>query len=688
MVADKTHASIRAKTHFSYFAITLIISLLIGYSYYWNITNIQDENIKLAYTEAKANWNKDDAFRKWSTRHGGVYVKPSERTPPSPSLANLPNRDLVTRDGTQLTLMNPAYMMRQMTQEFEELYGIKGKVTGKLQLNSINKPDPWQLKVLNLFESENLSEYVEETRINGEPFIRYMRPLYMEEGCIQCHGVLGFKVGDLRGGVSVSVPLAPYISSAQSTQQGVLAAHLVIWLIAIITISFFIFVIRRLLKQSEFDALHDELTQLSHIKLFRNRVDQRLSQYHRYQDCNFTVCIIDLDSFKHVNDVHGHHVGDQLLVELATRFRKLLRSGDTIARWGGDEFIFLLDNTKDVHKAIKVIERIRLVLREPICINSLRIFTDASIGICISESRYGSADEMIRDADLAMFKAKEAGKRQLTVFDPMMQEEVLQRAVLENDLRDAIKQQQLAIHYQPVINIENSQIQGFEALLRWQHPILGNIAPDKFIPIAERSGQILQIGQWVIEQACRQVAMWNRQYDPDKYLTVSVNLSGSQLAQIDLTERIEKILQRENFAPELLHLEVTETMLIEQKDVAKLTMEKLRALGASISIDDFGTGYCSLSYLQEYDFDTIKIDKSFIEEMTGSKKALHLVNTLTLLAKNLDMNVIAEGVETEEQLSQLARMNCPLVQGYYFSKPLPSDEMAMLLPSREFSTIV
>lgn len=686
MVADRIYGSIRAKTHLSYLVTTVIISLLIGYSCYWNITNIRSENIKLALTAAKANWNKDDAFRKWSTRHGGVYVKPDERTPPSPSLANLPNRDLVTQDGTQLTLMNPAYMMRQMTQEFEELYGIKGKITSKRQLNPINKPDPWQLKVLNLFESENLSEFVEETIINGEPFLRYMRPIHMETGCIQCHGALGFKVGDSSGGVSVSVPLAPYMSATQSTLQGVLNTHLVIWLIAITTISLFAFFIRRLLKQSAFDALHDELTQLPNIKLFRHRLGKKLEQYQRRRDFNFTVCLIDLDSFKHVNDSYGHHVGDQLLVELARRFRQLLGPGDTIARWGGDEFVFLIDNTKNIHKALKVIERIREVLREPIYVNSLRIFTDASIGVCISERRYRSADEMIRDADLAMYKAKGAGKRQLTVFDPIMQEEVLQRAVLENDLRDAIEQQQLTVHYQPVVNIKSRQIEGFEALLRWQHPILGNIPADKFIPIAEHSGQILSIGQWVIEQACRQVAMWNRQYHPEQRLTVAVNLSGLQLAQTDLTENIEKILRRENFPPELLHLEVTETMLIEQKDVAKLTMEKLRALGATISIDDFGTGYCSLSYLQEFDFDTIKIDKSFIQKLTDSEKALHLVNTLILLAKNLDMHVIAEGVETENQLSHLIRMNCSLVQGYYFSKPLPSDEVEMLLSSWKLGT--
>ena len=683
MIADKSHADIRAKTYQVYLATVLIISLLIGYSYYWNINNIREEHLALALTEAKANWNKDDAFRKWATRHGGVYVRPDERTPPSPSLANLSNRDLVARDGTELTLMNPAYMMRQLTQEFEELYGIKGKITGKRQLNPINKPDPWQLKVLELFESESLQEYVEETWINGAPFLRYMRPLYMDQGCVQCHGVLGFREGDLRGGVSVSVPLTPYLTAARTTQLGVLATHLVIWLIAIVTISLFAWAIRRLLKQSAFDALHDELTGLPNIKLFRQRLESKLGKHQQDPDYHFTVCLIDLDSFKHVNDSHGHHVGDKLLAALATRFRSLLRPGDTIARWGGDEFVFLLDNTKSPEKALKVIERIRQALREAICVDSLRLFTDASIGLCLSDSRYHSADEMIRDADLAMYRAKENGKRRVTVFDPAMQAEVQQRAVLENDLCEALARRQLSLHFQPVVDINSHRIEGFEALLRWQHPTLGNIPPDLFIPMAEQKGLILDIGEWVIEQGCRQVAHWNRQQRHELSFTLAVNLSGMQLAQADLTDRIETILHREGFDAGLLHLEVTETMLIEQKEVAKRTIEKLRALGATVSIDDFGTGYCSLSYLQEFDFDTIKIDKSFIQQMTDSDKALHLVNTLILLANGLEMQLVAEGVETEAQLSHLINMNCAQVQGYFFSKPLPADEMTHLLASWE-----
>lgn len=688
MPVDKNYVLTHKKTLLSYFAIALVITLVIGFSSYWNAKNIHRENFKLALTEAKANWFKDDAFRQWATRHGGVYVISDERTPPSPALAHIPRRDIKVDEETQLTLMNPAYMMRQLTQEFEDLYGIKGKVTGKKQLNPINKPDAWQLKALNLFEQQNLTEFVERTTIDGEPYLRYMKPLFMKEGCMQCHGILGYQVNELRGGVSVSVPLTPYQEAADSTITGMLITHLVVWMILITVLIMFTYAVKRLFNRLTFDALHDDLTGLPNIKLFRNRLDLALQKHHGNNDYLFTVCILDLDRFKHVNDSHGHHVGDQLLQALGKRFTELLRPGDTIARWGGDEFIFLIDHTKTINKALKVIDRIHQTLREPIMLGPLKVYTDASIGVSMVQKSYRSADEMLRDVDMAMYRAKEAGKSQLAVFDPVMEAEVQQRVMIENDLRDAIDKHQLEVYYQPVVHVGSGCIVGFEALLRWLHPQMGYVAPDKFIPIAEHTGQIQALGLWVIDQACRQIQQWNNQYQPSRPLAVAVNLSGEQLAEEGLPEAIQEILERYSLPPQLLNVEVTETMLIDKKDVAKATMDKLRGMGVSISIDDFGTGYCSLLYLQEFNFDTIKIDKSFVQDMTGSEKGHHLVKTLVMLAKSLDMHLVAEGVETQEQLSQLMGMECQLVQGFYFSKPLPPCDIETLRTDGEFKVSV
>ena len=655
------------------------LTALVGYSWFWNIENIRQENINLALAQAKANWNKDAALRQWATRHGGLYVKPDARTPPNPALAHLPNRDVVTTDGQKLTLMNPAYMMRQMTQEFEELFGIKGKITGKVQLNSINKPDEWQSKALNIFEAGGVNEIYEEQMINGQPYIRYMKPMYMEEGCLKCHGILGFKVGDLRGGVSVSIPLNPYFEAAQETYKSINITHLLVWLVGIVVIIAFTKLIRRLFQRLVHEAMHDELTQLPNMTLFKNRLEQALEIHQRNSNYHFSVGFLDLDRFKNLNDSRGHQVGDELLIALADRFSQQLRPGDTVARMGGDEFTLLFNNINKLQDAIEIAERILASLKEPFYIGNDVIFTDASIGLCMVTNRYHNADDMIRDADIAMYRAKSSGKGRIDVFNPDMHEEALEIMQIENDLRVAIEKNQLEVYYQPIIDVGHNCIEGFEALLRWHHPTLGNIPPDRFIPVAESSRQIQELGEWVLEQSCRQISAWNLLYGQEHEFSVSVNISGIQLTEQKLHEPIEALLNKYSFNPSKLHLEVTETVLVGEKEKVKIELNRIRESGVSVSIDDFGKGYCSLTYLQEFEFDTLKIDKDFVQDMGPEGKGLKLVRSLILLAKELNMKVVAEGVETVGQYDQLQSMNCPFVQGYYFMRPVPAEQIDALL---------
>lgn len=656
-----------------------LLTVLVTYSWFWNINNIRREKLNLALAEARANWNKDAAFRQWATRHGGLYVIPDAQTPPNPALAHIKNRDVVTVDGQKLTLMNPAYMMRQITQEFEKGYGIKGRITGKLQLNPINKPDAWQLKALNVFESGKTDEVYEQKLINGQPYLRYMKAMYMTKGCLKCHGILGFKEGDLGGGVSVSIPLNHYFKAAEETKKGILTTHILVWLTGFFAIIAFARLFERLLTRIAHEALRDGLTQLPNITLFKNHLQQSFEKYQSDPANFFAVCFLDLDRFKNLNDSRGHKVGDKMLIAVSQRLTDLLRPGDTVARMGGDEFTLLINNVNGIDEALNINKRILSSFQKPFHIDGDEIYADASIGICMVTDKYSNPEDMIRDADIAMYRAKSSGKGRVDVFNPEMHEHALETMQIENDLRVAIQKNQLEVYYQPIIDAEKGRIDGFEALLRWHHPTMGNISPERFIPVAEISGRIKELGKWVLEQACSQVREWSLQFNPEHEFSVSVNLSGVQLTDQDIYQTIDDVLKKSRFKHSKLHLEVTETVLIGQKEQAKAALKNIRQLGVSVSIDDFGKGYCSLIYLQEFEFDTLKIDKDFVQDMIPDGKGLQLVRTLMLLARDLDMKVVAEGVETEDQLNRLKAMKCPYIQGYYFSRPLPGAQIKMLL---------
>ncbi|HYP26203.1 MAG TPA: EAL domain-containing protein [Blastocatellia bacterium] len=426
------------------------------------------------------------------------------------------------------------------------------------------------------------------------------------------------------------------------------------------------------------DTFHDVLTGLPNRALFLERVARASDAAGRGQGHLFAVLYLDLDRFKDINDSFGHHMGDQLLVAVARMLEKSLRPGDVLAKFGGDEFAIFLDHLKHVGDATEAAERIQKQFLSPFSLNGQEVFASASIGIALNLAAENKPEEILRNADITMYRAKERGRGRFELFDKDIKERNASRFQMESDLRHALAREEFRVHYQPIISLDTWRIRGFEALLRWEHPQHGFISPMKFIPAAEETGAIVPIGLWVLGEACRQLRAWQELFPYDPPLTVSVNLSGRQFSQPGLVEAINHILIKTGLEPRSLKVEITESAIIENLESATATLKQLKMLGIQISLDDFGTGYSSLSYLHRFPIDTLKIDRSFVTRMNLPKNT-EIIRTIVDLANNLGMDVIAEGVETREQIIQLTGMKCEYVQGYLLSKPRDGEAMRELI---------
>jgi diguanylate cyclase (GGDEF)-like protein len=425
-------------------------------------------------------------------------------------------------------------------------------------------------------------------------------------------------------------------------------------------------------------AFHDPLTGLPNRAMFTELLRAEIETAKRNKNHLFAVLFLDLDRFKNVNDSLGHTHGDLLLVAFAERLEKILRPVDTLARFGGDEFAILISGISDATSAIKVAERIQSELSQPFELDRNSTFATASIGIALSSSGYDRSEDILRDADIAMYRAKENGKARYEMFDQDMHTRAVSRLQLESDLRQAVEQKEFCVYYQPIIALETGRLSGFEALVRWNHPRRGVVSPLDFIPVAEETGLIVSIGQWVLEEACRKVREWQLCSPPHRALSLSVNLSARQVAQPDLLDRIKAALEKSRLDPHHLKLEITESVVMDNAEAAALMFKQLRALGVQLSIDDFGTGYSSLSYLHRFPLNYLKIDRSFVMRMTTDNDNA-IVKTISTLAQNLGMQVIAEGIETAEQYEQLKSLGCEYGQGFLFSPPLDTDGVLRLL---------
>ena len=445
------------------------------------------------------------------------------------------------------------------------------------------------------------------------------------------------------------------------------------------------------------DAAHDVLTGLPNRALFLDRLQHAVQWRKRNAAYKFAVLFMDLDRFKIINDSLGHRAGDQLLIQVGQRLSIISRccdmvarpefhgelediaGEDTLARLGGDEFTLFLGDVTNVSDAVRVAERIKGALLLPFIIDGQAVCVSASIGIAVSESSYDTAGDVMRDADMAMYRAKTLGKARYEIYDQTMHAQAVQRLNLETELRHALQEQNFVLHYQPIVELGGETVVGFEALVRWQRTPTELVYPDKFIQVCEDTGLIVELGLWVMDEAFRTMRAWQLQFPRETALTISVNVSARQFAQADLVQRVGEIIEATGISASSVRLEITESVTMGQVEQTIRVLDQLKALGVLLSIDDFGTGYSSLSYLHRFPVDILKIDRSFVSQMDAGSDGLQIVRTILSLADNLGMAVVAEGAETQDQVTQLKLLGCDYCQGYFFSRPVAAAAAERLL---------
>ena len=425
-------------------------------------------------------------------------------------------------------------------------------------------------------------------------------------------------------------------------------------------------------------AFHDPLTNLPNRFLLMDRLEHAIRRSKRGNN-HFAVLFLDMDRFKLINDSLGHVAGDRLLEHMAAKVRSCLREEDTLARFGGDEFVVLAEDLRDPPQPVRIAQRILESLQEPVEVNGNTIYISTSIGIVLGSSHYSRAEQVIRDADTAMYRAKAMGKGCYAIFDEAMHTNAVKRLDIENELRKGIEQREFTLHYQPIINITDHSIVGFESLVRWNHPEKGLVGPCEFIPIAEETGLIVPLGDFVLEESCRQMKNWMQHFPFRGEMLIHVNVSGIQLKQPGFLDRVRTCLHDTGLPPHCLKLEITESMLMSLEDKAVSILDEIKGLRVQIGIDDFGTGYSSLSYLHRFPVDTLKIDRSFVMGLDSDNENTKIVNTIISLAHALGLNVVAEGIESADHLKMLDAMCCEYGQGYHFSRPIPARQVLKLL---------
>jgi diguanylate cyclase (GGDEF)-like protein len=435
--------------------------------------------------------------------------------------------------------------------------------------------------------------------------------------------------------------------------------------------------------QLRHDALHDYLTHLPNRALLLDRLEMAIARTKRTQ-IPYSVMILDLDEFKQINDTKGHIAGDDILVRVADRLKNCVRVNDTVARLGGDEFIILLENTDDDKAIFATSDRILEEFKIPFELkDGMNIFLSVSIGVVTNISDYENSGDVLRDADIAMYYAKEKGKSRYEVFKPEMRARTIQRVMIESELRYAIEHSEFFLQYQPVFSLSTNALKGFEALIRWNNPRLGMQPPGMFIPVAEESGLIIEIGSWVLQEACRQLKAWHEQFPLLKHLAVNVNISGKQFAQPEFIERLQNVLNATGLNADALKLEITESLLLDSRLRESDLFNILRQMGVHLQIDDFGTGYSSLSYIQHIPVDVIKIDRSFVKELENGDKNADLIHAIVRMAHSLNMETTAEGIETWPQKETLAEMECDYGQGFLLAKPMDAVKIEEYLAGEE-----
>ncbi|MDJ0732202.1 MAG: EAL domain-containing protein [Crocosphaera sp.] len=418
------------------------------------------------------------------------------------------------------------------------------------------------------------------------------------------------------------------------------------------------------------DLFHDNLTGLANRVYILQEIEAEIETRKANYNYNFAVLFLDCDRFKIINDSLGHDVGDKVLINIAKGLNFCIRKDDIAARLGGDEFVVLIKDVSDIKQVTQIADRILKQMTEPLILNNQQLVITMSIGVVISQENYKNADDLLRDADLTMYHAKQQGKAQYAIFKPIMHTKALERLEVETRLRKALEKQEFDLYYQPIISLETSQLIGFEALLRWQNPNQGWISPTRFIPIAEETGLVVPLGEWVLQEACHQTSVWQSHFPFPKPLRISVNISSYQLNQADFVEQIKRVLEDSKLKANQLNLEITETVIMNNIESASFKLQSLQRLGVKISIDDFGTGYSSLNYLQQLPINILKIDRSFVSKLESNPAEFQIIEAIINLGNILGMETLAEGIETSEQFDLIQSLGVNYAQGFLFSTPL------------------
>ena len=638
--------------------------------------NEYQQSVETARNVANANFDKDQAFRQWATTHGGVYVPVDmKRTPPSQYLEHIPERDITTESGRKLTLMNPAYMLRQMMEEYSGLYGAKGHITALEILNPISAPDEWEREALKKFQADpSVDEIVELTTIDGESHMRLIRPMKVTEGCLNCHAHQKSYIGvKTAGGVSIIVPMSQIYNLSFSSFRNTLLVHFLFWLVGMFIFRFVYKKEKIAEDKLKYIANHDSLTGLYNRHAYAEKIENVIN-LKKKESC--ALIFMDLDSFKTVNDSLGHTLGDILLEQVSRRIESEVKGYEMFFRFGGDEFVLLLSNAKDKNYVETFVKEIHEALKKPFMIKNYEVYTTVSIGISIYPDDAKDSESLLRNADVAMYNAKQLGRSRYSFYSSDMLNMNTNKLMLESELYKALDNEELFLLYQPQVSLTDGKLVGVEALIRWMHPEKGLISPLDFIPIAEMNGLIMPIGEWVIDQACELLASWKNTDMKD--VTLSINISAKQLLHQDLYRYIEEAIEKTQIDGILLELEVTESVVMENISETVSILAKLKKLGVSISIDDFGTGYSSLSYLKKLPIDKLKIDREFIRAIPYDKDDIAITKAIINMSKSLSLKIVAEGTETKEHIEFLEDSKCDIVQGFYYSKPIPAKDVEEL----------
>jgi len=660
-----------------FWTLAIIISLV------WNLFLLQEDINTQAYSQASAAIEKDLAYRHLVSGVGGFYVPLEKGIPPNPYLKHIDRRDITTTEGLKLTLVNSSYFVRLVHDQEarDEHNGLKGHVTSEHPLRAENKPDDFERKALAAFR-QGAKEYGSEFSIDNKHYYRLMRPRYAKASCLSCHTGGHYQVGDVMGGLSVSVPLELLTGEASQHAWLLGGGHLLMWLFGIGMVTYGA---RRMSRQERrliHNAYHDALTGLPNRTYLLERLQQSMD-IAMEEGYHGAILLFDLDRFKNINDSLGHPVGDALLIETAQRLQQEISPEAMAARLGGDEFVVLIprigiDPEIALVRSRAIARRIQAALTRQYHVMDYELHMTPSIGIATFPEQGETPEELLRHVDSAMYQAKSSGRNGVSFYQPSLQMLADTRLETEKELRNAIAFNQLELHYQPQIN-QHNRITGLEALVRWPHPKRGMIPPDEFVPVAEESGLILALGEWVLLCAAKQLHEWLREGLIDEGFTVSVNVSAHQFHRHEFVGMISQVLEDANIPPSYLKLEITETVVIDDIHGTIEKMNALQQLGIRFSLDDFGTGYSSLSYLKRLPLDQLKIDRSFVSDIDVDQNDAAIVETIIGMARSLGLSIIAEGVESDAQRHFLAEHGCLEYQGYLFHAALPSHEVEKLL---------